>query len=63
MAFISPSTMTMMRNHEILGLPGSFSSITSIAVCHCCVVNRKRKSYTIVVVWTRLILSDKSAVW
>eukprot|EP00957_Ditylum_brightwellii_P056763 4301533-Ditylum_brightwellii.AAC.1 len=61
MTFISPSTMTMMCNHEILGLPGSFSSITSIAVCHRCRVNPKRKGNTIIVTWARLILSEKVA--
>eukprot|EP00957_Ditylum_brightwellii_P159772 12161347-Ditylum_brightwellii.AAC.1 len=62
MVFILPSTMTMMRNRDILGLPGSFSSMTSIAVCHWCGVKPRRKGNTIIVAWTKLILSDKSAM-
>eukprot|EP00957_Ditylum_brightwellii_P039073 2953594-Ditylum_brightwellii.AAC.1 len=61
MAFILPSTMTMMCNCEILGLPGSFSSMTSIAVCHCCCVKPQRKGNAIIVASTKLILSDKIA--
>eukprot|EP00957_Ditylum_brightwellii_P044642 3384635-Ditylum_brightwellii.AAC.1 len=49
------------RLRNILGLPGSFSNITSIAVCHRCGVKPKRKGNTIIVAWTRLMLSDDSA--
>eukprot|EP00957_Ditylum_brightwellii_P106029 8087923-Ditylum_brightwellii.AAC.1 len=61
MMFILPLTMTMMRSHEILGLPGSFSSMTSIAVCHHCGVKPGRKGNAIIVAWIKLILSDISA--
>eukprot|EP00957_Ditylum_brightwellii_P113172 8630522-Ditylum_brightwellii.AAC.1 len=61
MVFISPSTMMMMHSREILGLPRSFSSMTSIAVCHRCNVKPKRKGNAIIIAWTKLILSGKSA--
>eukprot|EP00957_Ditylum_brightwellii_P186662 14212280-Ditylum_brightwellii.AAC.1 len=52
---------TRLIRRDILGLPGSFSSITFIAVCHCRGKKPRRKGNTIIVAWTRLMLSDKSA--
>eukprot|EP00957_Ditylum_brightwellii_P097698 7440895-Ditylum_brightwellii.AAC.1 len=62
MAFISPSTMTITCRCDIFGLPGSFSNMTSIAVCHHRGEKPRRKGKTIIVAWTRLVLSDNSAV-
>eukprot|EP00957_Ditylum_brightwellii_P171289 13039121-Ditylum_brightwellii.AAC.1 len=52
---------TRLIRRNILGLPGSFSNITSIAVYHRCSEKPRRKGNTIIVAWTRLMLSDKSA--
>eukprot|EP00957_Ditylum_brightwellii_P133519 10179403-Ditylum_brightwellii.AAC.1 len=58
MAFISPSTIIMILSCVILGLPGSFSNMISIAFCHLLGINLSRNGNAIIVLCSRLIPSE-----
>eukprot|EP00957_Ditylum_brightwellii_P184256 14034226-Ditylum_brightwellii.AAC.1 len=58
---MSPSTMTMILSLVILGHPGSFSSITSIAFCHQNGEKPSLNGNVIIMECTKLILSDMRA--
>eukprot|EP00957_Ditylum_brightwellii_P198057 15089587-Ditylum_brightwellii.AAC.1 len=52
---------TGLIRRDILELAGSFSNMMSTAICHRLGEKPRRKGKTIIVAWTRLMLSDKSA--
>eukprot|EP00957_Ditylum_brightwellii_P169950 12936117-Ditylum_brightwellii.AAC.1 len=57
-AFMPPSTMTMILSLVILGLPRSFSSMTSIAFCHRIGEKPSLNGSVIMMECTKLMLSN-----